>query len=92
MLCYIIFLRQEGSYTTNLHNTLATIQNELLKSAELTGQWEKRLREIEAHQYNAHQFIYELKQMVCELVQQVKMTPRAAAPQTPQTPQTPPAQ
>lgn len=67
-------------------NLIATIQNELLKSAELTGQWEKRLREIEAHQYNAHQFIYELKQMVCELVQQVKMTPRAAAPQTPQTP------
>ena len=73
-------------------NLIATIQNELLKSAELTGQWEKRLREIEAHQYNAHQFIYELKQMVCELVQQVKITPRAAAPQTPQTPQTPPAQ
>lgn len=56
-------------------NLIATIQNELLKSAELTGQWEKRLREIEAHKYDAHQFIYELKQMVWQLVQQVKSTP-----------------
>ncbi|MCQ2295048.1 MAG: DNA topoisomerase 3 [Bacteroidales bacterium] len=54
---------------------IATIHNELLKSAELTGQWEKKLREIEAHQYNAQQFIYELKQMVVQLVQQVKMDP-----------------
>lgn len=53
-------------------NLIATIQNELLKSAELTGQWEKKLREIEAHKYNSQQFIYELKQMVWQLVQQVR--------------------
>lgn len=53
-------------------NLIATIQNELLKSAELTGQWEKKLREIEAKKFDAHQFIYELKQMVWQLVQQVK--------------------
>lgn len=60
-------------------NLIATIHNELLKSAELTGQWEKKLREIESHQYNAQQFIYELKQMVVELVQQVKADPYRAA-------------
>ena len=61
-------------------NLIATIQNDLLKSPELTGQWEKRLREIEAHKYDAHQFVYELKQMVCQLVQQVKYTPAQPAP------------
>ena len=58
------------------------IHNDLLKSAELTGQWEKKLREIETHKYNAQQFIYELKMMVWQLVQQVKAEPRA--PQTAQ--------
>ena len=47
------------------------IQEELLKSAELTGQWEKKLREIEAHKYSAPQFIDELKQMTALIVQQV---------------------
>ena len=50
---------------------ISLIREELLKSAELTGIWEKRLREIEAHRYDAKQFIGELKQMVTELVQQV---------------------
>lgn len=49
-----------------------TIHNDLLKSAELTGQWEKKLREIEAHKYDAAQFVYELKTMVWQLVQEVK--------------------
>ena len=48
---------------------IATIRNELLKSAELTGQWEKKLREIEHHKYDSRQFIAELKQMVWEIVQ-----------------------
>ena len=47
------------------------IQEELLKSAELTGQWERKLRQIEAHQYSAAQFIDELKQMTSQIVQQV---------------------
>ena len=50
---------------------ISLIREELLKSAELTGIWEKRLREIEARRYDAKQFIDELKQMVSELVQQV---------------------
>ena len=51
---------------------IATIQEELLKSAELTGQWEKKLREIEQHQYDPRQFIYELKMMVWQIVQNVR--------------------
>ena len=50
------------------------IHNDLLKSAELTGQWEKKLREIEAHKYDAAQFIYELKMMVWQLVNEVRST------------------
>ena len=49
-----------------------TIHNDLLKSAELTGQWEKKLREIEAHKYDAAQFVYELKMMVWQLVNEVR--------------------
>ena len=57
---------------------ISLIREELLKSAELTGIWEKRLREIEARRYDAKQFIEELKQMVTEVVHQVMAdnTPR----------------
>lgn len=47
------------------------IHEELLKSAELTGIWEKKLREIERKTYPAHQFLEELKQMVVEIVHSV---------------------
>lgn len=47
------------------------IHEELLKSAELTGIWEKKLREIERRSYDARQFINELKQMVQEIVYSV---------------------
>ena len=47
------------------------IHEELLKSAELTGIWEKKLREIEKRTYNAGQFLEELKQMVSEIVMSV---------------------
>jgi len=50
---------------------VGVIQEELLKSAELTGQWEKKLRDIEAHKYSAAQFIEELKAMTAQVVQQV---------------------
>ncbi len=49
-----------------------TIQNELLKSAELTGQWEKRLKEIEQGTFNAGTFIKNMKKMVEELVYEVR--------------------
>lgn len=47
------------------------IHEELLKSAELTGIWEKKLREIEKKSYEAKTFLEELKQMVCEIVNSV---------------------
>ena len=47
------------------------IHEELLKSAELTGIWEKKLREIEKRCYDAGTFINELKQMVAEIVNSV---------------------
>lgn len=50
---------------------IGLIKEELLKSAELTGRWEKKLREIEQHTYSATQFVEELKQMVTEVVRQV---------------------
>lgn len=45
-----------------------TIHEPLLKSAALTGLWEKKLREIERGEYSAAQFIAELKQMIGEIV------------------------
>ncbi len=47
------------------------IKEELLKSAELTGLWEKKLREIEKGKYDAQQFLEELKQMLHEIVHSV---------------------
>jgi DNA topoisomerase-3 len=48
------------------------IQEDLLKSAELTGVWEKKLREIEKRKYDAKQFLDELKQMVADIVNTVR--------------------
>ncbi|CAL2078693.1 DNA topoisomerase III [Tenacibaculum sp. 190524A02b] len=48
------------------------IDNELLKSAELTGLWEKRLKEIERGDYHAATFIKQMKQMVDNLVYEVR--------------------
>lgn len=47
------------------------IHEELLKSAELTGIWEKKLREIERKAYDAGTFLAELKQMVTDIVYNV---------------------
>ena len=48
------------------------IDNELLKSAELTGRWEKRLKEIERGEFHAGTFINNMKKMVDELVYEVR--------------------
>ncbi len=50
---------------------IGIIQEELLKSAELTGMWEKKLRQIEQGTYEARTFLDELKQMVNEIVTNV---------------------
>ncbi len=49
-----------------------TINSELLKSAEMTGNWEFKIRQIEKGEYSADAFLQEMKQMVSDLVTQVK--------------------
>ncbi|AWW29073.1 DNA topoisomerase III [Echinicola strongylocentroti] len=66
---------------------IGTIQNELLKSAELTGQWEKQLKEIEEGEFSAITFIANMKKMVAELVREVKhesSKPRLSSPYAPE--------
>jgi DNA topoisomerase-3 len=68
------YIRKEKK---NLHATptgvelIGVIRVELLKSAELTGLWEKKLRQIEKGTYEASRFLDELKQLVGEIVRQV---------------------
>lgn len=68
---YIAKQRKSICPTPTGRGLIATIHNELLKSPELTGQWEKKLREIERGDYPAVQFIGELKQMVSDVVSSV---------------------
>lgn len=49
-----------------------TIDNELLKSATLTGMWEKKMRDIEHGKYSMETFMGELKDMVREVSAEVK--------------------
>ena len=51
---------------------IGIIQEELLKSAELTGIWEKKLRQVERGEYEAAMFLNELKTMLGEIVFNVK--------------------
>lgn len=53
-------------------NLIQTIISPILKSAELTGRWEKKLREIERGTFTAQQFLEELKRMTAEVVHEVK--------------------
>jgi len=68
---YIQKVRKSLEPTSTGIALIGVIQEDLLKSAELTGQWEKKLRDIEAHRYSAAQFLDELKQQTAQLVQQV---------------------
>ena len=51
---------------------IGLIRNPTLKSAELTGQWEQKLRQIERNELPSDQFLEELKALVREMVQEVK--------------------
>lgn len=51
---------------------IGVIKNDLLKSASLTGQWEKKLREIEGGSFPAPQFIENMRAMVASLVKEVQ--------------------
>lgn len=55
-----------------------TIQNELLKSAELTGSWEKQLKDIEKGTFSAGAFIKNMKRMVDALVYEVRSETKRA--------------
>mgnify|MGYP003664039919 FL=1 len=55
-----------------------TIQNEMLKSAELTGKWEKQLKDIEKGTFSAGSFIKQMKQMVDHLVFEVRSETKKA--------------
>ena len=53
-------------------NLIHLIISPLLKSAELTGLWEKKLREIERGEYTAQQFLDGLKNMTSDVIRDVK--------------------
>ncbi len=89
------YIKKEGKRlvaTQTGIDLIGTIENELLKSAELTGLWEKKLRQIELGQYDVSLFMDEMKQMVIEVVDQVKRSPRkeiALAPEEVVAPEKP---
>ena len=66
--------RKKSLIPTDLGEKLIdTINNKQLKSVELTGQWEKLLKDIEAGTYNPKAFINHMKKMVDDLVTEVRM-------------------
>jgi DNA topoisomerase III len=69
---YIIKQRKNLLPTQTGIQLIKTINNDMLKSAELTGQWEFKLRQIEKGNYEASEFLKEMKLMVSELVVQVR--------------------
>ena len=70
---YIRKIRKSLEPTPTGIELIGLIHEDLLKSAELTGIWERKLREIEQHKYEARQFLDELKQMVTEIVTTVML-------------------
>lgn len=69
---YIRKERKNLSATITGVELINSIREELLKSAELTGHWEKKLRQIEQGRYKAGDFLDELKQMVGQIVRNVR--------------------
>ncbi|MBD5392295.1 DNA topoisomerase 3 [bacterium] len=61
---------------------IETIPNKLLKSAELTGQWEKKLRDISDGKYAPADFMNQLKGMVGAVVQEVRQMNRTVLDET----------
>lgn len=65
---YIVRERKNLIPTSTGIDLIDTISNDLLKSAELTGIWERKLRLIEKGEYEAGSFMNEMKTMVYDLV------------------------
>ena len=72
---YIVKERKSIRATQAGIDLISIIQEELLKSAKLTGIWEGRLRAIERGEYSAAQFIAQLKDMVTEITRCVMCDP-----------------
>jgi len=68
---YVERIRKNLIPTVTGIGLIDTIQNELLKSAELTGDWERKLRLIEKGEYELEVFKGELIQMVRDLTEEV---------------------
>ncbi|MXP06486.1 MULTISPECIES: type IA DNA topoisomerase [unclassified Apibacter] len=69
---YIEKKRKNIYATSTGMDLIDTIQSEILKSVELTGLWEKKLRLIEKGEYSSDLFKKELIEMVTDLTQEVK--------------------
>ena len=68
-----IVKKGKSLYSTDIgRNLISVITVDLLKSAELTGRWERKLRLIERGNYEPKDFMTELKQMVNNVVWEVK--------------------
>jgi DNA topoisomerase-3 len=72
---YIKRERKRLVATTTGIELIDLIREELLKSCELTGIWEKKLRDIEHQKYDPAQFIDELKQHITDIVKEVMADP-----------------
>ena len=70
---YLVRNKKQIHATSTGVQLIGLVQNDLLKSAELTGRWEKRLKEIEQGEFNAGQFIGNMKKMVDDLVAEVRL-------------------
>lgn len=75
---YILRNKKQVLPTPTGIQLIDTIQNELVKSAELTGSWEKQLKDIEKGTYTAASFINNMKQMIAVLVDEVRSESRRA--------------
>lgn len=69
---YIVRNKKQVLPTPTGIQLIETIQNDLLKSAELTGVWEKQLKDIEKGTFTASSFINNMKSMVDALVYEVR--------------------
>ncbi|WP_326936709.1 type IA DNA topoisomerase [Flavobacterium sp. PL11] len=69
---YIVRNKKQVLPTPTGIQLIDTIQNDLVKSAELTGSWEKQLKDIEKGTFTAGSFITNMKQMVENLVSEVR--------------------
>lgn len=68
---YVVRKRKTLIATQTGCELIDLIHEELLKSCELTGIWEKKLRDIEHNKYKAGNFIAELKEQITQIVNQV---------------------